>query len=68
MCRLGLVHTLVTHTNMKGLGLTLLFRDRHGCMPPQLKTNKNNLVLNLELKLKLFGVLVPISLSKENLY
>ena len=40
MYRLGLVDTLVTHANMKGLGLTPLFRDCHGFMPPQLKTNK----------------------------
>ena len=29
---------LVTHANMKGLGLTPLFGDRGGFMPPQLKT------------------------------
>ena len=41
--RLGLVDTLVTHANMKGLGLTPLFGDRrHGFMLPQLKTNKQN--------------------------
>ena len=38
MYRSGLVDTLVTHANMKGLGLTPLFRDRRGFMPPQLKT------------------------------
>ena len=27
---------------MKGLGLTPLFGDRRGFMPPQLKTNKTN--------------------------
>ena len=31
---------LVTHAIMKGLGLTPLFKDRRGFMPPQLKTNK----------------------------
>ena len=40
MYRSGLVDTLVTHANMKGLGLTPLFGDRRGFMPPQLKTNK----------------------------
>ena len=29
---------LVTHANMKGFGLTPLFGDRRGYMPPQLKT------------------------------
>ena len=38
MYRSGLVDTLVTHAFMKGLGLTPLFRDRRGFMPPQLKT------------------------------
>ena len=38
MYRSGLVDTLVTHANMKGLGLTPLFGDRRGFMPPQLKT------------------------------
>ena len=38
MYRLGLVDKLVTHANMKGLGLTPLFGDRRGYMPPQLKT------------------------------
>ena len=41
MYRSGLVDNLLTHTNMKGLGITPLFGDRHGFMPPQLKTNKN---------------------------
>ena len=40
MYRSGLVDTLVTHANMKGLGLTSLFRDRRGFMPPQLKTKQ----------------------------
>ena len=40
MYRSGLVDTLVTHANMKGLVLTPLFKDRRGFMPPQLKTNK----------------------------
>ena len=29
---------LVTHAKMKGLGLTPLFGDHRGFMPPQLKT------------------------------
>ena len=29
---------------MKGLGLTPLFGDRRGFMPPQLKTNKNKTI------------------------
>ena len=38
MYRSGLVNMLVTHTNMKGLGLTPLFSgDRHSSMLPQLK-------------------------------
>ena len=41
MYRSGLVDTLVTHANMKGLGLTPLFGDRRGFMPPQLKTNSS---------------------------
>ena len=32
---------LVTHANMKGFGLTPLFGDRRGFMPPQLKTKQN---------------------------
>ena len=40
MYRSGLVDTLVTHANMKGLGLTPIFGDRRGFMPPQLKTKK----------------------------
>ena len=31
----------VTHTNMKGFGLTTLLGDRHGYKPPQLKTKKS---------------------------
>jgi len=38
MYRLGLADTLVTHANMKGLGLTSLFGDRRGFMLPQLNT------------------------------
>ena len=38
MYRLGLVDMLVTHANMNGFGLTPLFGDRRGYMPPQLKT------------------------------
>ena len=38
MIRSGLVDTLVTHANMKGLGLTPLFGEHRDFMPPQLKT------------------------------
>ena len=38
MYRLGLVDTLVTHANVKGFGLTPLFGDRCGFMPPLFKT------------------------------
>ena len=38
MYRLGLVNTLVTHANIKVFGLTPLSGDRHGYMPPLLKT------------------------------
>ena len=38
--RSGLVDTLFTHANMKGFGLTPLFGDRRGYMPPQLKTKQ----------------------------
>ena len=40
MYRSGLVDTLVTHANMKGLGLTPSLGDRRGFMPPQLKTKQ----------------------------
>ena len=40
MYRLGLVDKLVTHANMKGLGLTPLFGDGRGFMPPHLKTKQ----------------------------
>ena len=40
MYRSRLIHTFVTHANMKGLGLTPLFRDHRGFMPPQLKTKQ----------------------------
>ena len=46
MYRSGLVDTLVTHANMKGLGLTPLFGDRRGFMPPQLKTKKQTNKIN----------------------
>ena len=42
MYRSGLVDTLVTHANMKVLGLTPLFGDRRGFMPPQLKTKQKH--------------------------
>ena len=41
MYRLGLVDTLVTHANMKELGLTSLFGDHRSLMPLQLKTKQN---------------------------
>ena len=41
MYRSGLVDTLVSHANMKGLGLTPLFGDRPGFMPSQLKTKQS---------------------------
>ena len=40
MYRSGLVDTLVTHANMKWLGLTPLFGDHRAFMPPQLKTKQ----------------------------
>ena len=43
MYRSGLVYTLVSHANMKGLGLTPFFRDSRGFMPPQLKIKTNKL-------------------------
>jgi hypothetical protein len=42
MYRSGLVDTLVTLANMKGLGRTPLLGDRRGFMPPQLKANKHD--------------------------
>ena len=45
----GLVDTLVTHANMKGFGLTPLFGDGHGYMPPQLQT-KNKYFFLFQLK------------------
>ena len=49
MYRSRLVDTLVTHANMKGLGLTLLFGDHRGYMSPQLKTKtKQNFFFALE--------------------
>ena len=43
MCRPVLVDMLVTHANMKGLGLTpLIGGDHHGFIPPQLKTKTLN--------------------------
>ena len=44
MYRLGLVDKLAAHANMKGLGLTPLFGDRRGFMPPQLKTKEKSMV------------------------
>ena len=45
----GLVDTLVTHANMKGFGLTPVFGNRRGHMPPQLKT-KNKYFFLFQLK------------------
>ena len=39
--------TFRTHANMKGLGLTPLFGDRRGFMPPQVKTT-NKLISDLK--------------------
>ena len=38
--QIGLVDTLVTHTNIEGFGLTPLSGDRRGYMPPLLKTKQ----------------------------
>ena len=40
MFRSGLVDTLVTHDNIKGVGLTPLSGDHHGYMPPLVKTKE----------------------------
>ena len=40
MSSLELVDTVVTHANINGFGLTLLSGDRHGFMPPLLKTKQ----------------------------
>ena len=40
MKQLGLFNTLVTHANMKGFGLTPLFRNRLGYMTTQLNTKQ----------------------------
>ena len=47
MYRSGLVDTLVTHANMKGLGRTPSLGDSRGFMPPQLKTKQNKLTVLL---------------------
>ena len=47
MYRSGLVNTLVTHANMKGLDRTPLLGDRRGFMPPQLKANKTKITQNV---------------------
>ena len=47
MYRLGLVNTLVTHANKKGLGPTPLFGDLRGFMPPQLKTKQTRTMLHI---------------------
>ena len=48
MYRSGLVDTLVTHANMKRLGLTPLFGDPRGFMPPQLKAKQTFLDKNCQ--------------------
>ena len=50
MYRLGMVDTLVTHANMKEFGLTPLFGDRCGYMPPQLKTKQVKVDIQIECK------------------
>ena len=45
--QIGVVDMLVTHANMKGFGLTHLFGDHRGYMPPQLKTNKTKCFENI---------------------
>ena len=47
MFRSGLVDTLVTHANKEGFGLTPLSGDRHGYMPPLLKTKQNYTIQNV---------------------
>ena len=41
---------LVTHANMKEFGLTPLFGDRCGYMPPQLKTKQVKVDIQIECK------------------
>ena len=54
MYRSGLVNILVTHANVKGLGLTPLFGDQRGFMPPYLKKHKKQVLLS-----NLYTVLLP---------
>ena len=54
MYRSGLVNMLVTHANVKGLGLTPLFGDQRGFMPPYLKKHKKQVLLS-----NLYAVLLP---------
>ena len=54
MYRSGLVNILVTHANVKGLGLTPLFGDQRGFMPPYLKKHKKQVLLS-----NLYAVLLP---------
>ena len=44
MYRLGLVDTLVTHTNIEWFGLTPLSGDRRGYIPPLLKTKQSSVL------------------------
>ena len=48
MYRSGLVDMLVTHANMKGLGLTPSLGDRHGFMPLQLKTKRKQIHFEID--------------------
>ena len=68
MYSLGLVDTLVTHANMKGLGPTTLFGDCRGFMPPQLKTKQNknliissNLTTNREMRKMIVAIIIIMS-------
>jgi hypothetical protein len=49
---------LVNHANMKGFGLTPLFGDRSGYMPPQLKKQQHILsqIVNLTKSVVIFWV------------
>ena len=48
MFRLGLVDTLVTHANIKGIALTPLSGDRRGYTPPLLKTKTKARILGVD--------------------
>ena len=65
MYRLGLVNTLDTHANMKGFGLTPLYGDRRGYMPPQLKIMR--LKVNPKLRAKTCQKLFVMGMLKKYL-